>query len=277
MKKVVKELKLKASEVRRDTFQSIIKAQSGHVGGSMSIVEILTVLYFKFLRLNNFEESRDCFLLSKGHAVPTLYTMLAHKGIIEKELLNTLRNIDSPLQGHPDKNKVKGLEISAGSLGQGLSAAIGFAMAQKLKKIDRKTYVLLGDGEVNEGQVWEAAMAGAHFKLDNLVVIIDRNGLQLDGTTHEIMSLGDLRAKWKAFGWHVVEVDGHNIEELLNVFEMLEHFKKAQPTVIIAHTVKGKGVSTVEGKVESHGGIPNPEQTKQIMAELEKEVLKWQK
>ncbi|WP_200796574.1 transketolase [Sporanaerobacter acetigenes] len=268
-------LKKCASIIRKDTFESIVNANSGHLGGSLSLVEILTVMYYSVLNLNDFKDERDRVVLSKGHGVPALYCVLANKGIIDKQLLWTLRNIDSPLQGHPDCRKVKGIDMSSGSLGQGLSVGIGFALGQKLKGQKYKTYVILGDGELNEGQIWEAAMFAATNKINNLVAIIDCNKLQLDGTTEEILDIGDLEGKWKSFGWSAIDCDGHNVEELLKAFDSTKH--QDRPTVIIAHTIKGKGISFMENNVEYHGMIPNDQLKSIARSELEKEMEEWGK
>lgn len=266
-----------ADRIRRDTFESIIRAQSGHIGGSLSMVEILTVLYSTVLRLRNSAPERDRFILSKGHGAPALYATMANVGLIDPGLLKTLRQVGSPLQGHPDCRKLPGLEISSGSLGQGLSVAVGVALGQLRCGYDSRTYVLLGDGELDEGQVWEAAMAAAHFGLTNLTAVVDRNGLQLDGKTDEVMALGDLALKWKAFGWDVREVDGHDLAQLQEAFLWSAGSDQRAPSVIIARTVKGKGVSFIEGRAEYHGGIPSEADTILARKELREGVVNWLK
>ncbi len=267
-------LKKMANKIRMDTFNSVIAASSGHLGGSLSIIEILTVLYFDVMDLNEMknEKERDKLVLSKGHGVPALYATLANKGIIDKELLNTLRDINSPLQGHPDCRKTKGLDVSSGSLGQGLSTGLGIALAQKLSKLHYRTFVILGDGEINEGQVWEAAMFAAHYKVCNLIAILDVNKLQLDGATNKVISLGDISRKWKAFGWNTIAVDGHSIEDLCYKFNTIPN---NGPTIIIADTIKGKGISFMENNVEYHGKIPNDHEVLIARKEIEEEGNMW--
>jgi len=267
----VLELKKKAKEIRVEIIKMIYKAQSGHPGGSLSAADIVTALYFEILNIDpnlpNWEE-RDRFILSKGHACPVWYVCLAEKGFFPKENLAKLRKIGGILQGHPDMCKVPGLDITTGSLGQGLSAGVGMALGAKTKGLKFITYVMLGDGEINEGQVWEAAMSANKFKLNNLIAILDYNNLQLDGQCNEVMPIEPLADKWQSFGWDVKEIDGHNMCEILNVFyELKKHQEK--PTIVIAHTVKGKGVSYMENQVDWHGKAPNEEQFKQAIKELE--------
>jgi transketolase len=265
------ELAAVAKRLRRNIVSMIGKAGSGHPGGSLSAVEIVTTLYFKVLRHKPRDprwSERDRFILSKGHAAPLLYTALAECGYFPKEELFTLRQLDSCLQGHTDCTLTPGVEMSAGTLGQGLSFGIGVALAGRLNSQDYRVYVLLGDGECDEGQVWEAAMAAAHFKLDRLVAIVDNNGLQLDGWNRDIMNLDPLDKKWQAFGWHVIEVDGHNFSQLIDAFEQAKRIK-GQPTVIIAHTIKGKGVSFMEDNVDFHGKAPTAEELEIALEELE--------
>ena len=261
-------------DLRCDILMSIHKAGSGHPGGSLSEVEILTALYFggvMNVRPDNPEwEERDRLILSKGHSAPALYAVLARKGFFPANWMNTLRKLESPLQGHPHADRVPGLDCSSGSLGQGLSVANGLAVAFKKQKMTPRVYCILGDGELQEGQVWEAVMTAAHYKLDNLCAIVDYNGVQLDGTLKEVMSMGDLAAKWRAFEWNIIECDGHNLEELINAFAEAKHAKGA-PTVIIAHTVKGKGVSFMENKASWHGNAPNSEQLKSALDEIKRE------
>lgn len=252
----------------------LIPAKSGHPGGSLSAVEILTVLYFREMRVRPQEPhwaERDRFVLSKGHAAPVLYGTLAEKGYFPKEELLGLRQTGRMLQGHPDMKRIPGVDMSTGSLGQGLSAANGMALAGKLDQKDYRVYVLLGDGEMAEGQVWEAAMAAAHFKLDNLTAILDFNGLQIDGRTDEVMSSAPLPEKWHAFGWNVVEVDGHDIVALQGALAEAKTVK-GRPTILIAKTIKGKGVSFMENAVAWHGAAPNAEQGEQGLQELREEA-----
>lgn len=268
------ELKLTANTIRQNIIKMLIPAKSGHPGGSLSSADILATLYFQVMRINPREPDwpeRDRFVLCKGHAAPVLYAALAEKGYFPKEELLGLRQTGRMLQGHPDMKKTPGVDMSTGSLGQGLSAANGMALAGRLDGKDYRVYALLGDGEMGEGQVWEAGMAAAHYKLDNLTAIIDYNGLQIDGRTNDVMSSTPLSAKWQAFGWHVIEVDGHDIEKLMAAFE---EAKKVQgkPTMIIARTIKGKGVSFMENQAGWHGTAPNAEQSEQALKELKEEA-----
>ena len=258
----VAEMKAIAKKLRRHIITMIGKAGSGHPGGSLSAVEIVSTLYFKILKHKPSDpqwSDRDRFILSKGHAAPMLYATLAECGYFPVEELATLRQLDSRLQGHTDRTVTPGVEMSAGALGQGLSFAIGVALAGRLNSQKYKAYVLLGDGECDEGQVWEAAMAAAHYKLDNLVAIVDNNGQQIDGWNCEVMNLAPFDKKWEAFGWHVIEVDGHDFTQLTGAFDRAK-LVKGQPTVIIAHTIKGKGVSFMENNPDFHGKAPNAEQ-----------------
>lgn len=245
-------------------------AGSGHPGGSLSCCDILVALYFKVLRHNPKNpkwEDRDRFILSKGHSAPALYACLAEAGYFPQDELLTLRKLGSPLQGHPSMNTLLGIEISTGSLGQGLSVGNGIALTGRLDGKDYRTFVLLGDGECDEGQVWEAAMAASHYKLDNLCAIVDRNGLQIDGPTEEVMALEPLAEKWKAFGWKVIEIDGHNFNQILSALNP-DKVEKDKPLVIIARTIKGKGVSFMEGVVDFHGKAPTKEQRDLALEEL---------
>lgn len=245
----------------------IYEAGSGHPGGSLSCVDILTSLYFNTMRHNPSEpewDDRDRFILSKGHAAPALYAVLAEAGYFPVKKLHSLRKMGSMLQGHPD-SKVPGVEVSSGSLGQGLSVACGIALAGKLDRKDYRVYTLLGDGECDEGQVWEAAILASHYKLDKLTAIVDRNGLQIDGPTEKIMCLEPMARKWKAFGWHVIEIDGNKMPEIVVA---LETKRVSRPTVIIAHTFKGKGVSFMEGINAFHGKALSKEETKIALQEL---------
>ncbi|UCG70229.1 MAG: transketolase [Thermoplasmata archaeon] len=307
---LIESLEKKAKTIRMHVVKMVFKAGSGHPGGSLSAVDVLTALYFHKLLdkecingerepIMNYEpkdpnwEDRDRFILSKGHGAPALYSVLAEAGYFEKkalldflknknnemyenvkksklygvDLLMSLRKLGFPLQGHPDMNKTPGIEASTGSEGQGLSIGCGQALAAKL---DRKLYhifVMLGDGELDCGQTWEAAMSASHFKLDNLIAILDRNKLQLDGPTEQIMSLEPIPDKWQAFGWHVIEIDGHNFKEILTALDQAKEIK-GKPTLVIAHTIKGKGVSFMEGAVGFHGKAPDEEQYKQALKEL---------
>ena len=264
-------MKTVAKRLRRHIISMIGKAGSGHPGGSLSAVEIITALYFSVLRhkpLNPCWSERDRFILSKGHAAPLLYAALAECGYFPVKELLTLRKLESRLQGHTDCRLVPGVEMTAGALGQGLSFAVGVALASRLNSKGYRVYVLLGDGECDEGQVWEAAMAAAHFKTDNLVAIVDKNGLQLDGWNRDIMNLEPFTEKWQAFGWHAVGADGHDLAELSGAFEQAKSVK-GQPSVIIARTVKGKGVSFMENKVDFHGKAPNAAEVEMALKELE--------
>jgi transketolase len=265
------EMEAMAKKLRRHIVTMIGKAGSGHPGGSLSAVEILTTLYFKVLRHKPLDPQwpdRDRFVLSKGHAAPALYATLAECGYFPVEELLTLRQLDSRLQGHPDRTLTPGVELSAGALGQGLSFAIGIALAGRLDAKDYRVYVLLGDGECDAGQVWEAAMSAAHFKVDNLVAIVDKNSLQLDGWTSDVMNLDPFPDKWRAFGWKVIEVDGHIIPQLIGALAEAKKVK-GQPTVIIAHTIKGKGVSFMENNNDFHGKAPNAIEMEIALKELE--------
>lgn len=258
----------KAKELRRDIVKMLHIAKSGHPGGSLSELEILIALYYEVMNIdpkNPNKEDRDLFVLSKGHACPGLYAVLADKGYFTKDDLWTLRKADSTLQGHPDSHKTKGIDVNAGSLGQGASVAVGLALAAKRKGLGQKVYCLLGDGECQEGLVWEAAMAAAHYKLDNLTFILDNNGLQIDGKNDEVMSLGNIKAKFDAFGFKTFEVDGHNVEEIVKA---LKENVSGQPKFIQAHTIKGKGISFMENNVGWHGKAPSDEEYETAMKEL---------
>jgi transketolase len=267
----VDELEKIARKIRRHIIIMTGNAGSGHPGGSLSAADIVTALYFNIMRHdpeNPAWPDRDRFILSKGHAAPLLYAALAESGYFPLETLPTLRKLGSSLQGHADSNVTPGVEMTAGSLGQGLSFSVGVALAGRLNSQDYRVYVMLGDGECDEGQVWEAAMAGAHFRVDNLTAIVDNNGLQIDGWNRDVMNIEPLNDKWKSFGWHVIEVDGHNIPRLLDAFKEAQSVK-GKPSVIIAHTVKGKGVSFMENNVDFHGKAPNAEQVELALKELE--------
>lgn len=265
------ELADKAKAIRRHVISMIYAAQSGHPGGSLSAAEIMASLYFGILRVdpqNPRWEERDRFVLSKGHAAPVLYAALAEKGFLPVEELNSLRRINSRLQGHPDMKGIPGVDMSTGSLGQGLSAANGMAIAGKLDEKDWRVYVLMGDGEQQEGQVWEAAMAAAHYKLDNVTAFIDYNGLQIDGCIEQVMSPLPLVDKWQAFGWHVISIDGHDFTAISRAVAEAKTVK-GKPTVIIANTIKGKGVCAMENKADWHGKAPNQAEFEQALQELE--------
>jgi len=264
-------LRERAVEIRKDVINMLGRCGSGHPGGSLSAADIVTALYFKVLRINPENPrspERDRFVLSKGHAAPVLYAALAQKGFFPREELNTLRKLGSRLQGHPDMKKLPGVEMSTGSLGQGLSAANGMALAGKLDGIEYRVYVLLGDGELEEGQVWEAAMAAAHYKLDNLTAFVDHNKLQIDGPVEAVMSPEPVAEKWRAFGWDVQVIDGHDMGRILQAVEKAAAVK-GKPHMIIAETIKGKGVSFMENKAEWHGTAPKGEEVAQALAGFE--------
>ncbi|MGA2159739.1 MAG: transketolase [Dehalococcoidia bacterium] len=260
-----------ARKLRRDVITMISRAGSGHPGGSLSAADIVTALYFRIMQhdpKNPHWPDRDRFILSKGHAAPILYAALAESGYFPLEWLDTLRKAGTCLQGHTDSTLTPGVDVSAGSLGQGLSVGIGMALAAKLDRKDYRIYVLLGDGECDEGQIWEAAMFAPNYKLDNLTAIVDYNGLQLDGTTKDIMNLEPFVNKWRAFNWEVMEINGHDMTQII---EALNKAKKvpAKPVVIVAHTIKGKGVSFMENNVDFHGKAPNQAETEIALRELE--------
>lgn len=270
MKKNIKELKETAIQIRRDIIIMLTEASSGHPGGSLSSVEILTSLYFNVMNIdpeNNKNPDRDRFVLSKGHAAPVLYSALARRGYFAVDELKGLRKIGSILQGHPNMNEVPGVDMSTGSLGQGISAAVGMAMAGKIDNKEYRVYTLLGDGELEEGQVWEAAMAAAQYKLDNLTAFVDKNGLQIDGPCSEVMSAEPITDKFRAFNWNVMEVDGHDFKQLLDAIEKAKAFK-GKPTVIVCKTIKGKGVSFMENEAGWHGTAPNVEQCEIALKEI---------
>ncbi len=256
---------------RQDLIKLLHGIQTGHPGGSLSSAEIMTTLYYEKLNVNAKnakDENRDRFILGKGHAAPMLYLILADLGFFPKEDLVTLRQLDSHLQGHPSAKTTNGIELSTGPLGLGLPAGLGIALAAKLDKKDYTTYVLMGDGELQEGIVWEAVMSASKFKADNLIVIIDNNGVQLDGTLEEIMPMGDIGAKWAAFGWNVLHIDGHDVGAISDAVDTAKTLK-GKPTVIVARTVKGKGVSFMEGKSAWHGKPIGKDEYVTAMSELE--------
>ena len=263
-------LKEKAKEIRRSIVSMITEAKSGHPGGSLSATDILTALYFSEMNIdpaNPKMEGRDRFVLSKGHAAPAIYATLAERGYFSKDELMTLRKFGSRLQGHPDMKKLPGIEISTGSLGQGLSVANGMALNAKMFNENYRTYVILGDGEIQEGQIWEAAMTAAHYKLDNLCAFLDNNNLQIDGNVSEIMGVEPLDKKWEAFGWNVIKIDGHDFEQILSALDKARECKD-KPTMVIAKTIKGKGVSFMENVCGFHGVAPTLEELERALAEL---------
>jgi len=266
-------LKQKANEIRKGALTAVYSANSGHPGGSLSIADILAYLFFEKMNVdkdNPANPDRDRFVLSKGHTAPALYAALAEKGFFPKEDLKTFRHSESYLQGHPDMKGVPGVDMSTGSLGLGVSAACGMAKSAKIFGKDYKVYAILGDGELEEGQVWEAAMFAGHYNLDNLCLFIDWNGLQIDGDITKVMNPTPIDKKYEAFGFNVINIDGHNLDEIENAVKQADECK-GKPTAIICKTVKGKGVSFMENKAEWHGAAPNKEQYEQAMAELEKD------
>lgn len=263
-------LEEKAKEIRKSIVTMIAEAKSGHPGGSLSATDILTALYFSEMNIDPAKPKmagRDRFVLSKGHAAPAIYATLAERDYFHKDELLTLRKFGSRLQGHPDMKKLPGIEISTGSLGQGLSVANGMALNAKIFKEDYRVYAVLGDGEVQEGQVWEAAMAAAHYKLDNICAFLDHNNLQIDGEVSKIMGIEPIAKKWEAFGWNVLEIDGHNFEEILGALAKAKECK-GKPTMIVAKTIKGKGVSFMENVCGFHGVAPTAEELEKALTEL---------
>ena len=259
-----------ANQIRIDIIKETNAAGSGHPGGSLSATDILTVLYFDKMNIdpdNPRDPNRDRFVLSKGHIAPGLYATLAERGFFPVEDLLTLRKIDSHLQGHPNMNDTPGVDMSTGSLGQGLSVANGMALAGKLDGKDYYVYVIMGDGEIQEGQIWEAAMSAGHYHLDNLIAFVDHNGLQIDGKNEDVMNVNPIGDKFAAFGWNVIAIDGHDLEAISNAVDAAKA-QTGKPTVIVAETTKGKGVSFMENQVGWHGTAPNAEQAAQALAEL---------
>lgn len=272
----IKELKDRARRMRIDILKMLHGCGSGHTGGSLSAADIMTALYFHAMRYDPKRPDwagRDHFILSKGHAAPVLYATLAHAGFIETAELCTLRKIGSRLQGHPDSKHLPGVEISTGSLGQGLSVACGIALARKLDKAGNRVFALLGDGELQEGQVWEAAMTAAHYKLDNICALIDNNGLQIDGPVEKVMGVEPITDKWRAFGWEVMDIDGHDMAQLTTALDKAGTVK-GRPTAIVCRTVKGKGSKCFEGKVEFHGATPSKDELDAALKELDEAVCK---
>ena len=266
----INELEEISKNVRRNIVEEVYGANSGHPGSSLSCVEILTVLYFNQMNIdpeNPKMENRDKLVLSKGHASPALYSVLAQRGYFKTEELKEFRKLGSRLQGHPDVKKLPGIDMSAGSLGQGLSSACGMAIANKLKKNNDRVYCILGDGEIEEGQIWEAAMTASHYKLDNLCVIVDNNNLQIDGKIEDVLSPYPIDKKFESFGFEVFKCNGHNINELNSTFDKAKEIKD-KPSVIIAKTIKGKGISYMENKAEWHGKAPNEEEYNKAINEL---------
>jgi len=274
VKKNIEELKAMAVQIRRDIIEMLTEAGSGHPGGSLSAVEILTALYFNKMNIDpskHRDSNRDRFVLSKGHAAPVLYSTLARRGYFDPAELKTLRKLGSILQGHPSMSLVPGVDMSTGSLGQGISAAVGMALAGKIDKKSYRVYTVLGDGELEEGEVWEATMAAAHYKLDNLVALIDNNGLQIDGFNKEVMNVDPIPDKFRAFNWNVIEVDGHSFEELLGALDEAEKVE-GKPTAIVCKTIKGKCVSFMENECSWHGSAPNKEQCAIALKEIGGEI-----
>jgi transketolase len=270
---LIEELTEKARLLRVEVVKMIHRAGSGHPGGSLSAADIVAALYFHQLRLDPARPDwpeRDRFILSKGHAAPLLYAALAHRGFFPREELATLRCIDSRLQGHPDRMRTPGVEMTAGALGHGLSIGVGLALAARLTDAPYRTYVLLGDGETQAGVIWEGAMAATKFRLDRLTAILDYNDVQLDGPVHEIMPLEPVVDKWRAFNWHVIEIDGHQMDQVLDALDEVENIHD-QPTMIVAHTTKGKGVAYMENRSAWHGRAPSDEELRMAMAELGEE------
>lgn len=271
-----KELAIIATRVRKNIVEQVYRAKSGHPGGSLSIADVLTVLYFNNMNIdidNSKWEDRDRFVLSKGHCSPALYAVLAERGFFPVEDLKGFRSIDSVLQGHPDMKYIKGVDMSSGSLGQGLSAASGMALSGKVHNKNYTVYAALGDGEIAEGQIWEAAMFSAHYKLDNLIAFVDVNGLQIDGPTCEVMNSEPIDKKFEAFGWNVIKIDGHNYNEIDSAIKDAKEIKE-KPTAIICKTTKGKNVSFMENQAKWHGSAPNEEQYNQAIRELDELISK---
>ena len=272
----IQALKDRARRMRIDILKMLHGCGSGHTGGSLSATDIMTALYFAKMKYDPKKpdwKGRDYFILSKGHAAPVLYTTLAHAGFLETSELCTLRKLGSRLQGHPDSKYLPGVEISTGSLGQGLSVACGIALAQKLDKAANRVYAVLGDGELQEGQIWEAAMTAAHYKLDNLCILVDNNGLQIDGPVAKVMGVEPIADKWRAFGWDVQDIDGHDMAQIVAALNKAETVK-GRPSAIVCRTVKGKGSKCFEGKVEFHGTTPSKEELEMALKELDEAVCK---
>jgi len=270
VEKDIEQLEEKAKQIRRLIIMMLVKAGSGHPGGSLSATDLITALYFHVLKHNPKDPKwpdRDRFHMSKGHCCPLWYAVLAESGYFSFDELWTLRQFGSILQGHPDR-RTPGVDVASGSLGQGLSVSLGMSLAAKLDKKDYRVYCLLGDGEIQEGNVWEAAMACAHFKSDNICAMLDYNGFQIDGKVCEVMNLEPVAAKWKAFGWHTMEIDGHNMKEILSAFDEAKKVK-GKPSIVIAHTTKGKGVTFMENVCDFHGRAPTKDEAEKALKELE--------
>lgn len=268
------EILRKSIEMKKLALEGIYNAKSGHPGGSVSIAEVIATLFFKYMNVdpkNPKNPDRDRFVLSKGHAAPIYYAALSLKGFFDTSEMKNLRQIDSFLQGHPCLNKVPGVDMSTGSLGQGLSSACGMAIVSKIDKLDFNVYCVCGDGEMQEGQIWEAVMSASHYKLDNLITFVDCNGLQIDGDVQEIMNIHPICEKFEAFGWNVLEIDGHDIQQINDAIEKAQSTKN-RPTAIICNTVKGKGISFMENAVGWHGSAPNTEQYNQAIEELDSQL-----
>jgi transketolase len=266
----IRKLKNIAGNVRINILHMLTKAGSGHTGGSLSAVDVAVAIYFSKMEFdpeNPLWEKRDRFIMSKGHAAPLIYAIMAEAGYFPKETIDTLRTIESPLQGHPCCRTLPGIEVSTGSLGQGLSVANGMALGLKLDNNPARVYCIMGDGEIQEGQIWEAAMTAAHYKIDNICGVVDNNGLQIDGPVEKVMGIEPIHDKWASFGWHVIDIDGHNMEEILAALNEAESVK-GRPSVIIANTTKGKGVSFFENKVEYHGVAPSQEEFEKAVKEI---------
>jgi transketolase len=275
-KRIKRKLLLQVEKIRKRVIEIIHAANGGHAGGSLSSIEIETVLYFYVMNIepNNPQKAdRDRFILSKGHSVETLYAVLEAKGFISKEDLDTYGKYKSPLAGHPTK-ETPGVELNSGSLGHGLSVGVGLSIANKMDANPSKTFVLMGDGEQGEGSIYEAAMAASHYELDNLIAIIDRNYLQISGNTEDVMSLDPMRYRWKSFGWDVFEVNGNDVEELMNTFDSMP-FNNRKPKLVIARTTKGNGISYMENIAQWHHGVPNEEQYKQAIREIDERIIQY--
>jgi transketolase len=274
---MIADLSARAYDYRAQVLRMVHGSKSGHIGGAFSIAEVLTALYFHQLRLdpqNPNWKDRDRLVFSKGHACAMLYTMLAHRGYFPVEELPTFRALNSRLQGHPDPQKTPGIEVAAGPLGHGVAIGAGMALAARLEGSQRSTYVILGDGELNSGVVWEGAMAAAKYSLDRLIAIVDYNGVQQTGTTHKVMPTEPIVGKWQSFNWHVIEVHGHNMAEVLDALDYANEIH-GRPVVIVARTTKGKGVSMMEHAPRWHGGVPDDAQFASALAELEKGAAQW--
>ena len=266
----VEELKSISKRIRIKILHMLTLAGSGHTGGSLSAADVATAIYFskmKFDPANPQWEDRDRFIMSKGHAAPLIYAIMAAAGYFPKETIDTLRKVESPLQGHPCCKRLPGIEVSTGSLGQGLSVANGMALGLRLDNNPARVYCIMGDGEIQEGQIWEAAMTAAHYNIDNICAVVDNNELQIDGPVEEVMGIQPVHDKWEAFGWHTISIDGHDMEEILRALDEAEN-TKGKPTVIIANTTKGKGVSFFENKVEYHGAAPSQDEFERAVKEI---------